>query len=170
MNCASQSHSPPPLLPAGSSGLPKSTIPAHLWNTVAFMSPLHVVTCWAVTSPMLGPSVSSCTWGNLECYTLHPDSALCHHGPRFHRPWVKSLCSTTLPHHGYIGGSIGSSGMVSRSLVKFRGIQFTSIMSVNALFILGGGPSPVGERRDRVDMRSGYYSPFFIVPKKSSEL
>ncbi len=47
MNHASRDRFPPPLSPAGSSGLPKSTPPAHSWNqvrAVALESPLQVVT------------------------------------------------------------------------------------------------------------------------------
>ncbi len=48
-----------------------------------------------------------------ECYTTHPDPAPCHHRPR-----AGSLCSTSLPHHGYVGGSVGAAGTVSRSLAS----------------------------------------------------
>ncbi len=34
VDCASQKHFPPPHSPAGSSGLPKSTLSAHSWNQV----------------------------------------------------------------------------------------------------------------------------------------
>ncbi len=53
-----------------------------------------------------------------ECYTTHPDPAPCHHRPGLHRPRAGSLCSTSLPHHGYVGGSIGAAGTVSRSLAS----------------------------------------------------
>ncbi len=49
VSCASWVRFPPPLLPAGSSGLPKSTPLAHLWNQVRAVT-RHVVTCRAVTS------------------------------------------------------------------------------------------------------------------------
>ncbi len=53
VSCASRVRFPPPLSPAGSSGLPKSTPPAHLWNQVSAVtpeSPLHVITRRAVSS------------------------------------------------------------------------------------------------------------------------
>ncbi len=53
-----------------------------------------------------------------ECYTTHPDPAPRHHRPGLHRPRAGSLCSTSLPHHGYVGGSIGAAGTVSRSLAS----------------------------------------------------
>ncbi len=53
-----------------------------------------------------------------ECYTTHPDPAPCHHRPGLHRPRAGSLCSTSLPHHGYVGGSVGAAGTVSRSLAS----------------------------------------------------
>ncbi len=60
--CASLVCFPPPLLPVGSSGLPKSTPPAYLLNqlrAVTLKSPLHVVTHRAVTSLKPGSCVSS---------------------------------------------------------------------------------------------------------------
>ncbi len=48
-----------------------------------------------------------------ECYAAHLDPAPCRH-----RPWVGSLCSTSLPHHGYVGDSVGATGTVSRSLAS----------------------------------------------------
>ncbi len=42
----------------------------------------------------------------------------CHHRPGRHRPRAGSLCSTTLPHRGYVGGPVSSAGTVSRSLVS----------------------------------------------------
>ncbi len=53
-----------------------------------------------------------------ECYTTHPDPAPRHHRPGLHRPRAGSLCSTSLPHHGYVGGSVGAAGTVSRSLAS----------------------------------------------------
>ncbi len=60
VNRASRDRFPPPLSPAGSSGLPKSTPPAHSWNqvrAVALESPLQVVTRQAVTSLKPGSCV-----------------------------------------------------------------------------------------------------------------
>ncbi len=53
-----------------------------------------------------------------ECYTTHPDPGPCHHRPGLHRPRAGSLCSTSLPHHGYVGDSVGAAGTVSRSLAS----------------------------------------------------
>ncbi len=53
-----------------------------------------------------------------ECYTTHPDPAPCHHRPGRHRPRAGSLCSTSLPHHGYVGDPVGAAGTVSRSLAS----------------------------------------------------
>ncbi len=53
-----------------------------------------------------------------ECYTTHPDPAPCHHRPGHHRPWACYLCSTLLPHHGYVGYPVGAAGTVSRSLAS----------------------------------------------------
>ncbi len=65
---------PPPLSPAGSSGLPKSTAPAFSWNQVRVVtldSPLQVVTLQAVTSLKPGSCVSSQTRRNQVSVTLH---------------------------------------------------------------------------------------------------
>ncbi len=53
-----------------------------------------------------------------ECYTTHPDTAPCHHRPGHHRTRAGSLCSTSLPHHGYIGDPVGAAGTVSLSLAS----------------------------------------------------
>ncbi len=59
MNCASQDHFPL-LSPAGSSGLPKSTPPAHLWNqvrAVALESLLQVEYFWISANIILDRSL-----------------------------------------------------------------------------------------------------------------
>ncbi len=48
-----------------------------------------------------------------ECYTTHSDPAPCSHRPR-----AGSLCTTSLPHHGYVGDPIGAAGTVSLSLAS----------------------------------------------------
>ncbi len=136
-----------------------------------------------------------------ECYTTHPDPAPCHHRPGLHRPRAGSLCSTSLPHHGYVGGSVGAAGTVSRSLPsapqsvsvaptdhqtrlcdsvrpasppKFRGIRFTSVKPADApvlraeiaVLLAKDAIEPVPP----ADMRSGLFSPYFIVPKKGGGL
>ncbi len=112
---ASRDHFPPPLSP-GSGGLPKSTPPAHLWNrvrAVALKLPLQVVT----QKP--GSCVSPHTRRNQVSVTLHTQTPPpCHHRPCRHRPRAGSLCSTSLPHHGYVGDPVGATGTVSRSLAS----------------------------------------------------
>ncbi len=116
---ASQDRFPPPLLPAGSSVLPKSTPPAHSWNqvrAVTLESPLHVVTRRAVTSLKPGSCVSSRTRRDQVSVTLHTQTL-----PSQARPsqaQAGSLCSTTLPHRGYVSGPAGSACTVSRSLAS----------------------------------------------------
>ncbi len=71
---ASRKHFPPSLSPAGSSGLPKSTPPAHSWNHVRALtleSPLQVVTRRAVTSLKPCSCVSSHTTRNQGSVTFH---------------------------------------------------------------------------------------------------
>ncbi len=117
VSCASLVRFPPPLSPAGSSGLPKSTPPAHSWNqvrAVTLKSPLHVIRRRAVTSLKPGSCVSSRMRRNQVSVTLHTQTP-----PR----------STTLPHRGYVGGPIGSTGTVSRSLVSAP--QSVSVAPVN---------------------------------------
>ncbi len=88
-----------------------------------------------------------------ERYTTHPDPAPCHHRPR-----AGSLCSTSLPHHGYVGGPLvplarslgawlalpspsqwhlrairlGYAIQFARRPPKFRGIRFTSVKAADA--------------------------------------
>ncbi len=167
----------------GSGGLPKSTAPAHLWNrvrAVALKSPLQVITRWAVTSLKPGSCVSPHTRRNQVSVTLHSP---CHHRPGRHRPPAGSLCSTSLPHHGYVGDPVGAAGTVSRSLAsaphaiqfarrppKFRGIRFTSVKAADApvlraeiaVLLAKDAIEPVPP----ADMGSGLFSPYFIVPKK----
>ncbi len=129
-------------------------------------------------------------------FTPRPRS--CRHRPGRHSPRAGSLCSTTLPHRGYVCGPVGSAGTVSRSLVsspsrwllqtirlgyaiqfarcppKFRGFRFTSIKAVDApvlhaeltVLLAKDAIEPVPP----ADMRSGFYSPFFIAPNKSGGL
>ncbi len=77
-SCESRVHFPPLLSPAGSSGFPKSTPPAHSWNqvrAVTFESPLHVVT--RCHKPRVGYlRFLSHEEESGECYTSHPDPGL----------------------------------------------------------------------------------------------
>ncbi len=117
-----------------------------------------------------------------ECYTTHPDPAPCHHRPGLHRPRAGSLCSTSLPHHGYVGGSVGAAGTVSRSLasapqsvsvaptdhqtrlcdsvrpaspqVQGHPVHFSQTRRCSCLAC--GNRSPTGEGRDRAGPSSRY--------------
>ncbi len=117
-----------------------------------------------------------------ECYTTHPDPAPCHHRPGLHRPRAGSLCSTSLPHHGYVGGSIGAAGTVSRSLasapqsisvaptdhqtrlcdsvrpaspqVQGHPVHFSQTRRCS--YLACGNRSPTGEGRDRAGPSSRY--------------
>ncbi len=131
-----------------------------------------------------------------ECYTTHPDPAPCHH-----RPWAGSLCSTSLPHHGYVGGSVGAAGTVSRSLasapqsvsaaptdhqtrlcdsvrpaspqVQGHPVHFSQTRRCSCLACGNRAIDRAGlwiEPVPPADMRSGLFSPYFIVPKKGGGL
>ncbi len=117
-----------------------------------------------------------------ECYTTHPDPAPRHHRPGLHRPRAGSLCSTSLPHHGYVGGSVGAAGTVSRSLasapqsvsvaptdhqtrlcdsvrpaspqVQGHPVHFSQTCRCSCLAC--GNRSPTGEGRDRAGPSSRY--------------
>ncbi len=117
-----------------------------------------------------------------ECYTTHPDPTPCHHRPGLHRPRAGSLCSTSLPHHGYVGGSVGAAGTVSRSLasapqsvsvaptdhqtrlcdslrpaspqVQGHPVHFSQTRRCSCLAC--GNRSPTGEGRDRAGPSSRY--------------
>ncbi len=176
---ASRDHFPRPLSP-GRGGLPKSSPPAHLWNrvrAVALKPPLQVVTRKPGLLRFLPHEEESG-----ECYTTHSDPAPCHHRPGFHRPRAGSLCSTSLPHHGYIGDSVGAAGTVSRSLasapqsvsvaptdhqtrlcdsvrpaspqVQGHPVHFSQTRRCSCLAC--GNRSPTGEGRDRAGPSSRY--------------
>ncbi len=117
-----------------------------------------------------------------ECYTTHPDPAPCHHRPGLLRPRAGSLCSTSLPHHGYVGDSIGAAGTVSLSLasapqsvsvaptdhqtrlcdsvrpaspqVQGHPVHFSQTRRCSCLEC--GNRSPTGEGRDRAGPSSRY--------------
>ncbi len=116
-----------------------------------------------------------------DCYAAHPDLAPCRHRPR-----AGSLCSTSLPLSGYVGGPVGPAGTISQSLVKLPlpspqapvDHQTRLCDSVCPKFHQVQG-HPVKSRwlmplsyvqKSPADMRSGFMSPYFIVPKKSSGL
>ncbi len=131
-------------------------------------------------------------------YTPRPRP--CHHRPCRHRPRAGSLCSTTLPHRGYVCGPLvplarglgawlalpGPSRWLLRTIrlgyaiqfarrpPKFRGVHFTSVKAVDAPVLCAEIAVLLAkdaiERVPPADMRSGFYSPYFIVPKRSGGL
>ncbi len=68
----------------------------------------------ASRAPAFPPTRGGIRW--VLHYTPRPRPR--HHRPGLHRPRAGSLCSTSLPHHGYVGGSVGAAGTVSRSLAS----------------------------------------------------
>ncbi len=201
MSCASQVRFPPPLSPAGSSGLPKTTPPAHSWNqvrAVTLESPLHVVTRRAVTSLELGSCVSSRTRRNQVSVTLHtqtPPPAVTGQGVTGpvpgpcvspHCPIAGTSVARLLPLAQSLGAwlalpspsrwllwtiRLGYAIQFTRHPHKFRGIRFTSVKAPVlraeiAVLLAKYAIEPV----PLADMRSGFYSPYFIVPKKSGGL
>ncbi len=204
VNRASWDCFPPPLLPAGSSRLPKSTPPVHLWNqvrAVALESPLQVVTRRAVTSLKPGSCVPPAR-GGIRC-VLHctprprplPSQARPSQAPGwvpvFHLaapPWVhwwtrwsrwhglSEPVKTTLPSPprwllrtirlgyaipfppGVLPGS-RASGSIKVSDAPVLRADIVVLLANDAI-----EPVPPA------DMRSGFVSRYFIVPKKSSGL
>ncbi len=130
-----------------------------------------------------------------ECRTTHSDPTSRRTAFR-----VGPLCATSLPHRGYVGNSPGPACTVPGGLAelprpfrwllrtirlgyaiqfarrppKFRGIRFTSVLNkdapvlrVEVAVLLAKDaiePFPPAE------MKSGFYSPYFIVPKKGGGL
>ncbi len=149
------------------------------------------------------PATSRHTQAGLLRFLPHEEeSGECywHHRPGLHRPRAGSLCSTLLPHHGYVGDSVGAAGTVSRSLasapqsisvaptdhqtrlcdsvrpaspqVQGHPVHFSQTRRCSCLAC--GNRSPTGEGRDRAGPSSRYevrlFSPYFIVPKKGGGL
>ncbi len=125
-----------------------------------------------------------------ECRTTHSDPTSRRTAFR-----VGPLCSTSLPHRGYVGNSPGPActvpGLVvarwllrtirlgyaiqfARRPPKFRGIQFTSVLNKDAPVLRAEVAvllaKDVIEPVPPAEMKSGFYSPYFIVPKKGSGL
>ncbi len=129
-----------------------------------------------------------------ECYTTHPDPAPCHHRPGRHRPQAGSLCSTMLPLRGYVGSAgtvsrnlVSAPRSVSVAPADHQTRLRNSVRPASPQ--VQGCPLHFSEscrlplscvrksqscwRRMRLepvppaDMRSGFYSPYFIVPKKA---
>ncbi len=129
-----------------------------------------------------------------------PDPAPCPHRPSRHRPWqgpcVPLRCPTAgtsvaplVPLAWSLGAwlafpspswwllrtiRLGYAIQFARCPTKFGGIQFTSVKAVDApvlcveitVLLAKEAIEPVPS----ADMRSGFYSPYFIVPKKSGGL
>ncbi len=183
---ASRKDYPPPLSPAGSSGLPKSIPPAHSWNqvrAVTLESPLQVVTCRAVTSLKPDSCNSSHTRRNHVNVTLHTQTLSpaitgpglgqcvpprCHTAGMLEVPLVSSLgawLALPCPSRWLLRTiSLGYAIQFAWYLPKFRGIRFTSVKDVNApvlcaeiTFLLANDAiEPVPP----AVMRSGFYSPY----------
>ncbi len=135
-----------------------------------------------------------------ECYTTHPDPAPCHHRPSLHRPGpgpcVPHRCPTTgtsvtplVPLARSLGAwlalpspsrwllrtiRLGYAIQFARRPPKFRGIRFTSVKPADAPVLRA--EIAVLLAKDTIepvppaDMRSGLFSPYFIVPKKGGGL
>ncbi len=196
---ASRDHFSPPLSP-GSGGLPKSTPPAHLWNrvrAVALKPPLQVVTCKpgsCVSSHTRRNQVS------VTLHTQTPPPAFTGPGPGPcvpHRcPTTGTLVTPLVPlarslgawlalpspsrwllrtiRLGYAIQFAGYAIQFARRPPKFRGIWFTSVKAADApvlraeiaVLLAKDAIEPVPP----ADMRSGLFSPYFIVPKKGGGL
>ncbi len=119
-----------------------------------------------------------------KCCTAHSDPAMGRLPKR--APRAASLRSTSLPHCGYAGGPLGPTCAVSASLVSApqsvslahsdlqARLCFTSVKAVDTHVLRA--EIAVLLAKDAIelvppaDMRSGFYSPYFIVPKKSGGL
>ncbi len=194
---ASRDHFPPPLSP-GSWGLPKSNPPAHLWNrvrAVALKPPLQVVIRkpGSCVSPHTRRNQVSVT---LHTQTPPPaitGQAFTGPGPG---PCVPPRCPTTgtsvtplVPLARSLGAwlalpspsrwllqtiRLGYAIQFARRPPKFRGIRFTSVKPADApvlhaeiaVLLAKDAIEPVPP----ADMRSGLFSPYFIVPKKGGGL
>ncbi len=198
-NHASREHFPPPLSP-GSGWLPKSTPPAHLWNQVRAVTlkyPLQIVKRRAVTSLKLvfPPTRGGIRW--VLHYTPRPrplpSQAITGPGPG---PCVSPRCPTMgtsvtllVPLARSLGTwlalpspsrwllriiRLGYVIQFARRPPKFRGIWFTSVKAVDtpvlraeiAVLLAKDAIVPVPP----ADIGSGFFSPYFIVPKKSGGL
>ncbi len=194
---ASRDHFLPPLSP-GRGGLPKSTPPAHLWyrvRAVALKPPLQVVTrkpgsC--VSSHTRRNQVS------VTLHTQTPPPAIT--GQAFTGPGpgpcVPHRCPTTgtsvaplVPLARSLGAwlalpspsrwlrrtiRLGYAIQFARRPPKFRGIRFTSVKPADAPVLRAEIAVPLAkdaiEPVPPADMRSGLFSPYFIVPKKGGGL
>ncbi len=167
-------------------------------RAVALQYLLQVVICRAVTSLKPGSCVSSHTRRNQVSVTLHtqtPPPAITGQavtGPR-PGPCVPPRCPTAGTSVAPLARSLGAwlallgpsrwllrtirlgyAIQFARRPPKFRGIRFTSVKAIDAPVLLveiavllaKNAIEPVPP----ADMRSGFYSPYFIVPKKSGGL
>ncbi len=127
------------------------------------------------------------------CQTVEPGKrCTAHSDPSSVHPQTGSLRSTSLPHRGHVGGPAGSAYKVSgawlpkpsrwllqsirlgyaiqfaRRPPKFSGIHFTSsvLRAEIAVLLAKDAIEPVPP----ADMKTGFYSPYIIVPKKGGGL
>ncbi len=155
----------------------------HLWLCLTDMKEqekVQFLNAPVSQTGLFGDAVESCAqqFSAAQKQTEAP----CHHRPGLHRPRAGSLCSTSLPHHGYVGGSVGAAGTVSRSLasapqsvsvaptdhqtrlcdsvrpaspqVQGHPVHFSQTRRCSCLAC--GNRSPTGEGRDRAGPSSRY--------------
>ncbi len=104
-----------PPLPRSRINLPPSSVVEPVADrTLSLSRPLpNLAASTSARGPQAGLSQASS-----RALAFSPDPTPCRHRPGRHRPQAGSLCSTTLLHHGYVGGPSGSAGTVSRSLAS----------------------------------------------------
>ncbi len=155
------------------------------------------------TSGQQGPVRGCDAFSRAPCPSVEPGKCrTAHSDPTSERAAfrVGPLCSTSLPHCGYICGFPGPACTVSGGLAsapqavslahenirlgyaiqfarrppKFRGVRFTSVLNKDApvlraevaVLLAKDAIEPVPP----AEMKSGFYSPYFIVPKKGGGL
>ncbi len=186
---------------AGSSGLPKSTPPAHSWNQVTDVvleSPLQVITRQAVISLMPDscvPPARGGIWRVLRCAPRPAvtGQAITSPGPGPCVPPRRPTTGTSVTPLVPLARSLGAwlvlpspSRWLLQTIRLRYAIQFTRrspqvqghpvhfSQSHRCPCLACGNHSPAGEGCDRAGPSSrygfGFFSPYFIVPKKSSGL
>ncbi len=127
-----------------------------------------------------------------KCCAAHADST----SGRLSDSRFESLCSTSLPHPGYVCGSVGSACAVSESLAstpqpvslarphhqtrlcdsvrlaspQVQGHPLHLCAKQRCTCLKGRDQSPPGEGRGRAGPSSQFYSHYFIMPKKGGGL
>ncbi len=136
------------------------------------------------TSGQKGPVRGRNAFSRAPCPAVEPGKChSAHSDPTSERTFlVGSLCSTLLPHCEYVGGSsrawlalwllrtirLGYAIQFARCPPKFRGIQFTSVLNKDAPVL--HAEIAVLLAKDMIEpvppaeMKSGFYSPYLILP------